>query len=161
EPNIKIPPQDADYRVEMTWQAPADMLLYALCPHMHLRGKSFRYEAIYPCGSREILLDVPKYDFNWQHRYVLTEPKRLPAGTVLQCAAHYDKSAANLHNPDPNATVITGPQSSDEMFNGYFDISLADQDLVAQARWERIRRLGYASALLLPCSALGWSAFSA
>ena len=98
-------------------------------PHMHLRGKSFRYEAAYPNGTSETLLFVPQYDFNWQHRYVLATPKRIPAGTTLRCIAHYDNSAANPANPDPNATVLTGKQSSDEMFNGYFDVALADQDL--------------------------------
>src|SRR5207248_2886230 len=82
-------------------------------PHMHLRGKSFRYEALYPDGKSEILLDVPRYDFNWQHRYVLAEPKRLPAGTRVRCIAHYDNSADNPANPDPSATVRAGQQTTD------------------------------------------------
>ena len=98
-------------------------------PHMHLRGKSFRYEAVYPDGRVETLLDVPRYDFNWQHRYELAEPKRLPAGTTLRCIAHYDNSRDNPANPDPDATVRAGKQSWDEMFNGYYDVALADQDL--------------------------------
>jgi hypothetical protein len=101
---------------------------------MHLRGKSFRYEADYPDGTRETLLYVPQYDFNWQHRYVLATPKRIPAGTTLRCIAHYDNSAANPANPDPGATVHSGKQSTDEMFNGYFDVALADQDLTRSRR---------------------------
>ena len=42
---------------------------------MHVRGKAFTYEAIYPDGKREMLLDVPQYDFNWQTTYELAEPK--------------------------------------------------------------------------------------
>ena len=49
-------------------------------PHMHLRGKAFRYEAVYPDGTTEMLLDVPHYDFNWQTSYRLAEPQTLPAG---------------------------------------------------------------------------------
>ena len=124
----------ADHRVEKSWQAPADLLLLAMFPHMHLRGKSFRYEAAYPDGTSETLLFVPRYDFNWQNRYVLAKPKQIPAGTTLRCIAHYDNSAANPANPDPNATVHTGKQSSDEMFNGYFDVALADQDLTQPVR---------------------------
>ena len=75
------------------------------------------------------------YDFNWQHRYVLAEPRRLPAGTLIRCTAVYDNSAANPANPDPTATVRTGTQSWDEMFNGYFDVVLADQDLTAPVPW--------------------------
>jgi hypothetical protein len=74
------------------------------------------------------LLSVPRYDFNWQHRYVLAEPKRLPAGSRLRCTAVYDNSAGNPNNPDPSATVRAGEQSWDEMFNGYFDVVLADAD---------------------------------
>ena len=128
DPDLTIPPHAADYRVEQSWQAPSDLLLLAMFPHMHLRGKSFRYEAAYPDGTRETLLFVPRYDFNWQHRYALATPKRIPAGTTLRCIAHYDNSAANPANPDPSATVHVGKQSTDEMFNGYFDIALADQD---------------------------------
>ena len=49
-------------------------------PHMHLRGKAFRFTATYPDGKEEILLDVPRYDFNWQNSYALAEPKRLAGG---------------------------------------------------------------------------------
>ncbi len=106
-----------------------DVLLLALFPHMHLRGVSFRYEATYPDGRTEILLSVPKWDFEWQHRYVFAEPKFLPAGTVLTATGHYDNSDANPYNPDPNAEVHAGPQTTDEMFNGYYDFCLADEDL--------------------------------
>jgi peroxiredoxin len=129
---LEIPPHTPAHRVERTWTADRDYVLLSMFPHMHLRGKSFRYTAEYPDGTAEVLLDVPVYDFNWQHRYELTGPKRLPAGTVVRCLAVYDNSAGNPANPDPGATVRTGLQSWDEMFNGYFDIALADQDLPAE-----------------------------
>jgi hypothetical protein len=127
--NLCIPPGAADHRVERTHQFDHDVVLLAFFPHMHFRGKSFRYEVTYPDGAREILLDVWRYDFAWQNRYVLAEPKHLPAGTTLHCIAHYDNSANNPLNPDPTATVRTGRQTWDEMFNGYFEWVLADQDL--------------------------------
>jgi hypothetical protein len=129
DPDLKIPPHAADHRVEQSWRTPldSDLLLLAMFPHMHLRGKSFRYEACYPDGTSETLLSVPRYDFNWQHRYELATPRRIPAGTTLRCIAHYDNSAANPANPNPAATVRTGKQSSDEMFNGYFDLALAER----------------------------------
>ena len=130
---LRIPPRTATHRVEHTWRADADFLLLSLFPHMHVRGKSFTYTADYPDGTSEVLLDVPAWDFNWQHRYELAEPKRLPAGTVVRCVAVYDNSPANPFNPDPNVEVRTGQQSWDEMFNGFFDVALADQDLQAPA----------------------------
>ena len=74
-----------------------------MSPHLHLRGKSFRFEAVYTGGRHETLLDVPRYDFNWQLRYELEEPKRLPKGTRLVCTAHWDNSADNPNNPDATA----------------------------------------------------------
>jgi peroxiredoxin len=129
--DLCIPPHAADHRVEQTWRVKRPVLLLALFPHMHLRGKSFRYDVTYPDGSAEVLLEVPRYDFNWQHRYDLAEPKRLPAGSLLRCTAVYDNSADNPANPDPEATVRAGQQSWDEMFNGYFDVALVDEDRTA------------------------------
>jgi hypothetical protein len=123
--HLCIPPHAPDYTVERRWKAPVDVLLLSMFPHMHLRGRSFRYVAEYPGGASETLLFVPRYDFNWQHRYVLSTPKLLPAGTILRGIAHYDNSSANPANPDPGATVRVGPQSRDEMFNGYFDVAPA------------------------------------
>jgi hypothetical protein len=126
---FRIPPHAEDYKVEASHRFMQDYLLYALIPHMHLRGKSFLFEAVYPNGCHEILLDVPRYDFNWQNVYELTEPKRMPEGTVLHCVAHFDNSSNNLANPDPSITVTWGDQTWDEMMVGYFDAALADQDL--------------------------------
>jgi len=89
---------------------------------MHLRGQSFRYEAEFADGSREVLLDIPRYDFNWQTRYTLAEPKTMPQGTRILCRALYDNTADNLANPDPTATVRWGDQSWDEMMIGYMDV---------------------------------------
>jgi hypothetical protein len=125
--DLVIPPHAAAHRVAQEERLDQELLLLAMLPHMHLRGKSFRYEASYPDGTREVLLDVPRYDFHWQHRYELAAPKRLPAGTVLRCVAEYDNSSANPSNPDPSATVRSGPRSTDEMFNGYYDVALANK----------------------------------
>lgn len=127
--NLVIPPRDPTYQVLAAERLDRDVLLLAMLPHMHLRGKSFRYEAISPDGSNEVILNVPRYDFHWQHRYELSKPKRLAAGTTLRCVGEYDNSIANPSNPDPDTTVRSGPRSVDEMFNGYYDIALADQDL--------------------------------
>src|SRR5262245_61546176 len=82
---------------------------------MHMRGKAFRFEAQFPDGRRETLLDVPRYDFNWQLRYVLAEPKLLPRGTRLLCTARYDNSESNPNNPNPRRTIGWGDQTWDEM----------------------------------------------
>jgi peroxiredoxin len=126
---FQIPPGANNYPVEAEFRFRQDSLLYSLMPHMHLRGKSFRFEAVYPDQKREILLDVPQYSFDWQNQYVLAKPKLMPEGTVLHCIAHFDNSKDNLSNPDPQATVTWGDQTWQEMMVGYFDAGLAYQDL--------------------------------
>ena len=100
------------------------MDLVELFPHMHLRGKAFRYEAKYPDGRTEVLLDVPHYDFGWQLTYQLPAPKHLPKGTVIHCTAYYDNSEENLSNPDPKAVVRWGDQTWDEMMIGFYDVAV-------------------------------------
>ena len=93
---------------------------------MHVRGKAFRYTAVFPGGEREILLDVPHYDFNWQNSYELANPKLLTKGTKLFCEAWYDNSDGNLANPDPSKTVRWGDQTWEEMMIGYFSTTPAE-----------------------------------
>jgi len=111
---------------------PRDALLLSLMPHMHVRGKSFRYEILGAGGRRQTLLNVPHYDFNWQTGYELEKPLLLPRGTRIKAFASYDNSAENPANPDPSARVSWGDQSWDEMMLGYFDLAVPrDTDLNA------------------------------
>ncbi len=110
-PRFRIPAGDSNYKVEADHRFDRDMLMLAMFPHMHLRGKAFRYTAIYPDGQSEILLDVPHYDFGWQNSYEFVEPKQMPTGTRLHCEAWYDNSEDNLANPDPTASVTWGDQT--------------------------------------------------
>jgi peroxiredoxin len=126
---LKIPPGARDYQAEAFHQFGQDTWLYSLAPHMHLRGKSFLFEAIYPDGRREVLLEVPRWDFEWQHVYKLAEPKRMPEGARLHCTARFDNSEANFWNPDPKREVTFGLQTSQEMMVGFFESALVDQDL--------------------------------
>ncbi|HEX4070813.1 MAG TPA: redoxin domain-containing protein [Planctomycetaceae bacterium] len=126
---LEVPPNEPNYHVDAAESFDEDTLVYAFLPHMHLRGKSFRFTAAYPDGHKEVLLDVPRYDFNWQNVYWLAQPKLLPAGARLECAATYDNSENNLANPDPTRTVHWGDQTSDEMFVGSYYSVPAEQDL--------------------------------
>jgi peroxiredoxin/mono/diheme cytochrome c family protein len=126
---FRIPPGDSNFIASADYRFDQEAILYSLFPHMHLRGKSFQIEAEYPDKRREVLLHVPRYRFDWQNRYALAEPLRVPEGTVLHCVAHFDNSVMNLSNPDPKVEVRFGEQTWNEMLVGYFDLALADQDL--------------------------------
>ena len=119
-----IPPGDANHKVEAVRLFARDAVLLSLFPHMHMRGKSFKYELTYPDGKKEILLDVPQYDFNWQNSYILREPKNIPAGSRLLCTAYFDNSLANLANPDPTKSVRWGDQTWEEMMIGWYDVGI-------------------------------------
>ncbi|MBX7167794.1 MAG: redoxin domain-containing protein [Pirellulales bacterium] len=152
---FEIPPGDPAYRADVSIRVKSPALLLAMLPHMHLRGKSFRYTAEYPDGHREVLLDVPRYDFLWQNRYILAEPKRLPAGTRIHCEAGFDNSAENPANPDPTATVRWGEQSWEEMLIGYFDVAPLDDPRAAPAGTDR--RYAYSAAVgVLAIAASAW-----
>ena len=116
-----IPPGDPDHEVRSSWTAKEDVRIVDLMPHMHVRGKDFTYTAVYPDGRSEIVLQLPKYNFNWQLLYRFKEPLRLPKGSRLDCVAHFDNSPNNKYNPDPTKEVRWGPQTWEEMMIGWFD----------------------------------------
>jgi peroxiredoxin len=134
---FSIPPGAENHKVEANHTFGSDELMLALFPHMHLRGKAFRYTAFYPDGKQEVLLDVPAYDFNWQNTYEFAEPKRMPKGTRLFCEAWFNNSETNLANPDPTATVRWGDQTWEEMMIGYFDATPADSVKLPGTKSER------------------------
>ena len=117
-PNIKIPPNTKEHAETIAQQFPRDMIIYRLTPHAHFRGHASQFTAIYPDGREELLLSVPKYDFNWQTTYTFATPKQVPAGTKIVHTTVYDNSVQNPANPDPNRTVPWGEQSFDEMLYG-------------------------------------------
>lgn len=127
--SFQIPPHAENYEVKSRKKFRRDTLLLSMLPHMHVRGKSFRYELEYPDGQREILLDVPRYDFNWQLWYSLAEPKLIPKGSKIYCTALFDNSANNPFNPDPTAEITWGEQTWEEMMFGFMTFADPYQDL--------------------------------
>ena len=125
--DFEIPPGDSNYVARTTAKFERDALLLGYTPHMHLRGKSARYVAKYPDGTEEVLLDVPRYDFNWQTHYKYhAGGKRIPAGTEIELTMAWDNSADNPSNPDPTATVVYGGPTTAEMMFGF--VSYADAE---------------------------------
>jgi len=104
-----------------------DITLYAMSPHMHLRGKSLRWVIVYPDGREQTILDVPKFDFNWQIQYELAEPLHIPAGSKILGIGAYDNSPKNKWNPSPNLEVFWSEQSWDEMYQPFTEYSVDSQ----------------------------------
>lgn len=118
---FKIPAGADNHRVTACRTLRRDTTIYALMPHMHLRGKAMEYKVFYPDGKSEILLNVPRYDFAWQTNYVLKEPKRLPKGSRVMVTGYFDNSTKNKFNPDPTKDVRYGEPTYDEMMLGFMD----------------------------------------
>jgi hypothetical protein len=118
-PNWASPPVEVDFKVdaELVW----------MMPHMHARGKDMTYRIIFPDGRSQIVLSVPRYDFNWQIGYEPFTPIKLPKGSQLRVDAHFDNSAANRANPDATVDVYEGTQTWEEMMNPWFGI-IVDRD---------------------------------
>jgi hypothetical protein len=131
---IQIPPHAAAHVETFQKRLSTDFSVSALMAHMHVRGKSFRYEAQFPDGHWETLLDLPKYDFQWQLRYEFIQPRLLPKGTTVKITATFDNSSGNKANPDPSQTVRWGQQTSDEMMIGYAEYATPVAPPVSQQK---------------------------
>jgi hypothetical protein len=122
--DFSIPPLARAHPVQAEFVVNTPTHIYALAPHMHLRGKSMRVRAIEPDDSQRLLLDVPAYNFYWQLLYRPAKPIPIPRGTRLLVDAVFDNSPANPRNPDPRATVGWGEQSREEMAVCFIDFLL-------------------------------------
>jgi hypothetical protein len=124
---FEVPAGDPNYKLEMSDTFDRPIHLLSMLPHMHFRGKAARYEATYPDGTTELLLDVPNYDYDWQHSYQFAEDKHLPAGTKVDVTLWFDNSADNPSNPDPTQPVRFGIATDDEMAFGWMAYSYDDE----------------------------------
>ncbi len=121
-----VPPHAKEHQLQGEQLIERDAYLHAMMPHMHYRGKYMNYTAVYPDGTSERLLSVPRYDFNWQFNYELKEPVFLPAGTRLIASGAMDNSSRNRGNPDPTRPVHFGLQTQHEMFFGFTTLRYVD-----------------------------------
>ncbi|MBL8137248.1 MAG: cytochrome c [Acidobacteria bacterium] len=124
-----IPPYVGDFKMMGITPVNEPITLYALTPHMHLRGKSMKWWVTYPDGREEVILDVPNFDFNWQIQYELATPLKIPAGSKITNVAIYDNSVNNKWNPAPEKEVYWSEQSWDEMYQPTTQFSVDSQDL--------------------------------
>lgn len=147
---LRIPPGEENHREVATLRVPVDVEVLAFLPHMHLRGKAARYEVSSKGSEAELLLDIPRYDFNWQLLYRYAEPLPLKAGDTLTFTSWYDNSDKNPANPDPTKTVRWGPQTFDEMQLGYVEYIVPGADASGPAAGGLTRGIaGFAREALL------------
>lgn len=122
-----ITPFDPNFELRQSVTLKEDAYMQSFLPHMHFRGKSMRFNAHYPDGTEQELINIANYNYNWQISYKLEEPILMPAGTRIEAIGHYDNSTQNKANPDPSRSVPWGDQSWDEMFFGAMSWKNVDQ----------------------------------
>ncbi|MBC7982587.1 MAG: hypothetical protein H7Y02_01915 [Candidatus Obscuribacterales bacterium] len=121
-----IPPRTANFKAQATLTLKKDAYLYSVLPRMHYRGSAIRLDAERPSGEVEPLLNVAKYNYNWQINYQFLVPKFLPAGTKIIASARYDNSSRNTFNPDPSQKVVWGRESFNEELAAVFQLKYVD-----------------------------------
>jgi hypothetical protein len=118
---FQIPPGAERHKVTAFWKPSVDITIHSLSPHMHYRGAAMEYKVVYPDGGSEMLLNVPKYSFNWQMTYNPRELIHIPAGSKIEVTGYFDNSAKNKLNPDPSKAVRHGEPTYDEMMMGFVE----------------------------------------
>jgi mono/diheme cytochrome c family protein len=115
---LDIPAGKKAHRVELSAEIPTDGFVYAVHTHAHYLLHDITLTATPPGGKAATLLRIPRWDFNWQDRYVYADPPRLPKGTRLDLVANFDNTADNPQNPNsPPKDIHFGVSSTDEMLN--------------------------------------------
>lgn len=125
---IVIPPGADGVEYSASYVFPYDVRLVSFFPHMHQRGKSMTYTLTTPDNVTKTILDVSRYDFNWQWNYLLEQPVVAPKGSRLDIYATWDNSEDNPNNPDPSQTVFFGDGTNFEMLIGFFEFVPRDPD---------------------------------
>jgi len=141
---IELPPNTDKHEEIAYTKFPKDALLYSVFLHTHYRGLAGKLDLVLPDGTKKTLINLPRYDFNWQRTYDFAEPVKVPAGAKLVATYLYDNSIRNAVNPNPNETVIWGDQSWEEMhytsiYYQWLDETVANpSDATAQLRNGRL-----------------------
>jgi len=113
---IVIPPGEARHQEVAYITFPEKATLYTVFPHAHYRGESMHVSLLKPGSDKEeLIVSLPKYDFNWQRGYDFATPLKIEPGTKLITRYVYDNSKNNPANPNPTIEVKWGEQSWEEM----------------------------------------------
>lgn len=127
---FEIPAEAPAHLVKASRKFDADSVGIGMFVHMHMRGRDMSFTARYPDAREETLLLVPNYSFDWQTAYVWPRgAQQFPAGTRVECRAHFDNSRFNPFNPDPLRAVRFGQETTDEMMYGFLFYVQRDERL--------------------------------
>ncbi len=76
-----------------------DGQLLAVLGHMHEIGKSFRMTLNPDTPKEQVLLDIPRWDFDWQFNYPLATPIQLHRGDTIRIECSWDRHLVEQDQP--------------------------------------------------------------
>ena len=121
--DIDIPPGVKDYHVADDLVLPTDVKVLALLPHAHYLCREMQAYATLPDGTRQWLIRIERWNFDWQGVFRYLNPISLPKGSTLSMRYAYDNTAGNPLNPhNPPRRVVGGPKSTDEMADLWLEV---------------------------------------
>ncbi|MBN9119218.1 MAG: redoxin domain-containing protein [Planctomycetes bacterium] len=130
-----IPAGKADHKEKGSGWLTGDATVYSVMPHMHLLGKSVKITMTPPDGAPQVLVDIDRWDYNWQETYWLAKPIAAKAGTRFDIEAVFDNSAKNPNNPSvPPKLVTFGEETTNEMLFGFLGAVPAGKERVRLLR---------------------------
>ena len=120
---LDIPAGDKNFVVSDTFTLPIDVDLLAVYPHAHYLAREMLATAALPDGSSKTLLQIKKWDLNWQEVFRYAEPVRLLKGTAITMRYTYDNSEDNIANPNHlPQRVRAGNRAVDEMAHFWLQV---------------------------------------
>ena len=144
-PLLYIPPGKADYTIPAIrpLKINQDITVLDVMPHMHLIGRAMEVTATRPDGTKQTLVNVPDWDFNWQTTYQFKQPIQLPKGSDINLLARYDNSTGNPRNPSsPPKLVHWGEQTTDEMCLAFVSYTIDAEHLTQGKTVENLPEFG-------------------
>lgn len=107
-----IPPNSTGYTRSVQFEIPVDATIWGLIPHLHTKGATAKVEILAPAakpGPSTCLIDIPKWDFQWQQFYFYAARTGVP-----MVADSKLKLTCSWNNPT-DQTVRWGERTEDEM----------------------------------------------
>jgi hypothetical protein len=111
------------------YNVPADLEVRGVAGHMHYLGQSIKLEFNHRDPKRrQVLLEIPRWDFHWQGFYWLEQPLQVRMGDTFKISCEFDNSPENQPWLDgkqraPRYTVW-GEGTEEEMCLAYVQTTL-------------------------------------
>lgn len=131
ETDYVIPPDDKSFVVTSKargFKRPIELRF--LLSHMHVRGRSLKFQLVSEDMAEKTIISIPNFDFGWHTgaEFIPEKPIKVPLGSKLRLICEFDNSASNPNNPDNSKEVRFG-QTFDraEMCKMNFGFTYADE----------------------------------